>query len=285
MSTTGGTANATRLMPKGGKAEEVPRPGKRKAEASPPTETDDDVLREYLCPITQELPVVFCTAEDGHCYDRWALEKWMEKQDAGAVRSPMTKEPMDRKLFPAVHARNAVDRLITKGIIAGNEATEWKDKQAELEAMTPDMRATVGKAFKGDAASQRMFAFAYRDGTGGVKKSLESAWAWFTLAAEREDPTAIVSIGVFHMNGLGTTKDGANGMAWLTRAAMLGSEHGCICLGKHYAGGGVIRHVDLKLAKYWFTKSLKPLFKDSIDVERQVREKWLQEHGHWVAPS
>ena len=36
----------------------------------------DDVAEEYVCPITAELPIDPVTAEDGRCYERWAIEEW-----------------------------------------------------------------------------------------------------------------------------------------------------------------------------------------------------------------
>ena len=52
---------------------------KRKFASTAPSFTpDDDVIQEFLCPITQELPIEPCYAKDGHVYDQWALEKWMD---------------------------------------------------------------------------------------------------------------------------------------------------------------------------------------------------------------
>lgn len=252
---------------------ETPQVGaKRKA-----SEMDDELADEYMCPITQELPVEPCIAEDGHLYDQWALEKWMDAQEE--VRSPMTNKSMGKKLYPAVQARNAIHRLINKGLIAGAGAERWKARQVELEAMTPSMRVTVGKAFKGDVPSMRVFGFAYRDGLNGVKKDIEGAWEWFKLAAEKDDAMAIVSIGVFFMNGTGVIKDEANGMVWLTRAAMLGSEHACLCLGQHYKKAVVFRTKYYSQTRYWYEKSLRCSVKDSTKSSRELREAWFKEHG------
>ena len=82
---------------------------KRKfANTAPSFTPDDDVLQEYLCPITQELPLEPCTAEDGHCYDKWAFEKWAKTKKEGELKSPMTNQPMGTKLYPAVQVRNAI---------------------------------------------------------------------------------------------------------------------------------------------------------------------------------
>ena len=58
---------------------------KRKA-AEPATEqaskfkkTVDDSASEFLCPITQELPLDPVTAEDGRVYERGAIEEWLQR--------------------------------------------------------------------------------------------------------------------------------------------------------------------------------------------------------------
>ncbi len=52
---------------------------KRKADVASAYAPDDDVLHEYRCPITQELPVDAVTAQDGHTYERAAIEDWLER--------------------------------------------------------------------------------------------------------------------------------------------------------------------------------------------------------------
>jgi hypothetical protein len=39
----------------------------------------DESAAEFLCPITQELPIDPVTAEDGHVYERSAIEEWLEQ--------------------------------------------------------------------------------------------------------------------------------------------------------------------------------------------------------------
>ena len=49
----------------------------------------NDVATELLCPITNELPIDPVMAEDGHCYERSAIEKWFSKNPE-QVKSPVT---------------------------------------------------------------------------------------------------------------------------------------------------------------------------------------------------
>jgi len=56
-----------------------------------------DKLREvFICPVTQEpfqIPVV---AEDGHVYEKRAIDECLSKK----LVSPMTNEPMGKTLIP-----------------------------------------------------------------------------------------------------------------------------------------------------------------------------------------
>ncbi|KAK9806977.1 hypothetical protein WJX72_009234 [[Myrmecia] bisecta] len=91
-------------------------------QAAPAGPAADARLRQELgeemcCPITQELmrdPVI---AEDGHTYDRAAMEQWLSKHDT----SPMTNEALTSKaLFPNLIVR----RLIASHVASGRVAEE-----------------------------------------------------------------------------------------------------------------------------------------------------------------
>ena len=65
---------------------------KRKAETAGEKryrEAIDGMAVEFLCPITQELPLDPVTAEDGRVYERRAIENWLDRQ-RGSAKSPIT---------------------------------------------------------------------------------------------------------------------------------------------------------------------------------------------------
>jgi len=257
---------------------------KRKAaEIAPSFTPNDDVYEEYVCPITQELPREPCMAEDGHCYDRWAFEKWAKTQKQGELKSPMTNQLMGPKLYPALQVRNAIHRLIKTGIIAGEAAQKWKAQQDELEAMTKDMRETMSKAYMGEVRAMRDCGFAYRDGKHGIKKNSLVALKWFREAAKHDDAYAIVSIGIFYLNGTAVVRSYPEAMLWLTRAAMLGSEHACITIASYYAGVAVksakVLQPDKEYAIHWFKKSLDASEQDSVESSRGRRDEWMAKHS------
>ncbi len=251
------------------------RAQKRKADVALAYAPDDDVLAEYRCPITQELPVEPVVAEDGHCYDQPAIEEWLAKH----CKSPMTNESMGRKLVPAVQVRSAIERLISKGVISGEAAQTWTEKQAELRSLSKEVRETLVKARKGDVESMRSMGFYYRDGAEGLKINDRKAMAWWKKAAEKNDPSSIVSIGAYHVNGVGVPKDPARGMIDLARAAMLGSEHGACCLGNHFASGEGLVAADPHEAMFWYKFSEKTKLLDTHEKNRERRDEYLKRHG------
>ena len=128
----------------------------------------DDVADEYVCPITAELPIDPVTAEDGRCYERCAIEEWFAKQPRPQVKSPVTNEPMGKRLLPAVQVRNTLKRLVESGAISGSKADAWKKAMKE-EAEVAAIRA---RAEGGDARAMKRLGFAYRDGERGLKQDL-----------------------------------------------------------------------------------------------------------------
>lgn len=246
---------------------------------APARQPDEEILAEYRCPITQELPVDPVIAQDGQAYERTAIEDWLERAKDGEAKSPMTNEFIGKTLVPAVQTRNAIARLISKGVIQGEAAVTWKAKQAELQAIDREKRPVLYKALKGDPECMRMIGFCYRDGSHGFKQSVAKAAEWFRKAAAKGSPLAIVSMGIFYLNGNGVHKDVPRGLIELTRAAMLGSEHGAITIGNVYATGEHIERKDEEEATRWYKHSLTCQTRDTIDAARERRDEWLEKRG------
>ena len=90
----------------------------------------DGAAAELICAITQDLPVNPVTAADGRVYERAAIEKWFERD--GPIKSPVTNEPMKRKLLPAVQVRSMIERMVKSSALKGEKAPDaWV---AKLEA-------------------------------------------------------------------------------------------------------------------------------------------------------
>ena len=99
--------------------------GKRKAEGEAQEDlcedssVSDPLVAEYLCPITQELPIDPVLAEDGRCYERDAITKWLSMdQSTAGVRSPVTNEPLESaRVIPNVLVRGMVRKLRESGAV------------------------------------------------------------------------------------------------------------------------------------------------------------------------
>ena len=86
------------------------------------------IAREYICPITMELPVDPVTAEDGRVYDREAIEKCMSTQ-GDEFRSPITNKRMGKKLLTAFHISNTIQHLIESAGVDSEILERWIEKR------------------------------------------------------------------------------------------------------------------------------------------------------------
>jgi hypothetical protein len=237
-------------------------------------QTIDEVADEYVCSITFELPIDPVTAEDGRCYERCAIEEWLERQPQPQVKSPVTNELMGKRLLPAVQLRNTLKRLVESGAIGGSKADAWKQAMAN-QAQVAALRA---KAEAGEAHAMGRLGFSYRDGTRGFKKDATLAFMWFKRAADLRDPPAATSCGVAYINGSGVERSHTRGISMVTIAATLGSEHACSVLGWANECGHHGFDKNPQEATRWYHEMQKCGCRDSVDVYRERAAAWLREH-------
>jgi hypothetical protein len=235
----------------------------------------DEVAEEYVCPITAELPIDPVTAEDGRCYERCAIEEWFVRQPQAQVKSPVTNEPMGKRLFPAVQLRNTLKRLVESGAISGSKADAWKQAMAE-EAEGAALRV---KAEGGDAVAMTDLGFAYRDGSHGLKTDLTQAFTWFKRAADLKDVYGLGACGVAYVNGKGVERSSTRGIAMISAAATLGSEHACGLLGWANAEGLWGFDKDPQEATRLYREMQKcDRCRNSNEGTRELAVAWLREH-------
>jgi hypothetical protein len=67
---------------------------------------------EFLCPITYELMREPVVAQDGHTYEKSAIEKWLKSQH---LISPRTGQPMDGLMIPNVNLKKLIQDMINEG--------------------------------------------------------------------------------------------------------------------------------------------------------------------------
>ena len=234
----------------------------------------DEVAEEYVCPITAELPIDPVTAEDGRCYERCAIEEWFVRQPQPQVKSPVTNEPMGKRLFPAVQLRNTLKRLVESGAISGSKADAWKQAMAE-EA---EVAALLVEAEGGDAVAMCDLGVAYRDGKRGLKKDLTQAFTWFKRAADLKDVYGLAECGIAYLNGDGVERSSTRGIAMISVAATLGSEHACGLLGQANAEGLWGFDKDPHEATRLYREMQKCTCRNSNEEYRERAAAWLREH-------
>jgi hypothetical protein len=243
---------------------------------------DEEIIAEYRCPITQELPLDPVVAEDGQCYDRSAIEEWFQKHWRTA-KSPMTNQPMGKKLVPALQMRNSIERLVAKGILTGEAADTWKERTEELRNLDEDWRNELQLAHKGEASSMCAVGLCYREGHNGFKKDQSKAIEWLRKAADLDDSQAVCNMAIFYINGQGLEQDLSRGFFELGRAAVLGSEHAAACAGNYYkTGSRFCSGKDEAAAARWYKVSRNAKTNDSVDDFRKQRDDWLKARGHCI---
>ena len=254
-------------------------PRKRKAEpaAEPATEQAnkfkkamDEGITEFLCPITQELPIDPVTAEDGRVYERSAIEEWLEQNE----KSPHTNEPMGKKLLPALQVKNMIAALVKSGALSGDKCAAWTQK-LEQEKNVEGWRQ---RAEAGDVQAMARLAEWYRDGN-GVNQDHSAHFMWAKRAADLEDPWGMTQLGQAYLDGRGTAKNLSTGLIKLAEAATLGSEHACYVLAWIYHGGNCNVGKDSTQVRYWVAKMRDAAGNHKFDCNETFRA----EAASWVA--
>ena len=111
------------------------------------TQAGENAFDSFKCSISRALPVDPVTAEDGHIYERAAIEKHFET--ARAARSPMTRRPMGGKLLKAHHVRSAIESAIASGLLPEEVCEDYATRKEEFEKEKLD--ELKRKASNGDA--------------------------------------------------------------------------------------------------------------------------------------
>ena len=128
-------------------------PPKKKAKKRPREEEKTEsalassVLSAVTCPISHSLAVQPVLAEDGQCYEREEICKWLEQKHT----SPVTNKEMGTRLVDHVAGRNLASSLIASGAVDAEAATAWHLASARLKI--------VGKLPGGfDSAKEHLLA-------------------------------------------------------------------------------------------------------------------------------
>ena len=203
----------------------------------------NDAAADLLCPISQELPVDPCIAEDGQIYERGAIVEWLSRN----ATSPITRAPMGAKLLPAVPVRNTIGSLIKSGAIEGELAEAWT-KKLELAKEVKEIRA---KAEGGDGGAMYNIGIYYEYGMNGVAQDIAQARAWYERGAAVRDRSCLAKMGMRQVIGLDGPPNIGLGILNITEAAHLGSDYGAFLLGEWFFKGELGLPKDPARARFW----------------------------------
>ena len=232
----------------------------------------DGTADEFLCPITQDLPMDPVTAEDGSVYERSAITQWLAKQQC----SPLTRQQMGTRLLPATCVRNAIEQLVRSGAIVGEKAELWL-KRLEDESVVAELRRLADEA--GDVSAMYQLGNAFSMGTNGLDKSATEGLRYYARGAALDDLPCMCVLGAANCAGVGdvVAKNEALGVHYVSVAAQAGDPVGCLMLGKFFGMGHHGMPKDEIMAKRWINKGLSACRTQSDHVPDRAayRDKWL----------
>lgn len=214
----------------------------------------DKVADEYICPITAELPLDPVTAEDGHIYERKAIEEFFSSHRAAntPIKSPMTNLPMDCKLLPNKQARNAIETLVRSGAICGDKAAPWLKRLRGEEKM----KALKAKAESGDISAIDKIAHSYDMGINGFVKDYAAAFHWLDVGAKAGSVYCMRKKGFALLSGKGVRKQSGYGLGLIFQAGEAGSQTAACMLAIWFDEGCHDLPKDRKQANYWYRKTI-----------------------------
>ena len=232
----------------------------------------DGMADEWICPITQELPLDPVMAEDGRYYQRSAIERWFGTVTGAAVNSPVTTLPMGRVLKAGPQVRSTIKKLVETDMISGAKADAWR-KQIEKEAMVGRIRQ---RCKHGDWNAMVALGEMYRGGTHGHEEDAVQAFGWLKQAADLEDPGALCNVGQMYCSGYGVKKNEQRGVLCLGKAAVLGDVYACYVIAFYHRYGRHGFNTDAKEIAYLYKQMAKFWFTNVSESNREKVAEWLR---------
>ena len=200
----------------------------------------DESADEFLCPITQDLPLDPVIAEDGKVYDREAIEDWLKQHQ----RSPITNLAMGTKLVPATQIKNMIERMVRADALPEDKCAAWKKRIAQQKEVDEIRR----KAEDGDGEAAYALAKLYSKGGKGLCKDEARAIGFYKMAAEAGHASAMGIMSGRYVSGQGVERNPALALRWAAAAVEWGDGRGMVILGDMYKTGSCGLPVDMEAA-------------------------------------
>ena len=120
----------------------------QRAAAGKKSTGDEDLIEDDIkCPIEHELPREPVMAEDGWVYENSVLQQYFETCKDKNYTSPITRDPISKRLVPAVQHKKLIETIIRNGYIKGEDAESWMEKQG-LEFKVSSKKTSIEEALK-----------------------------------------------------------------------------------------------------------------------------------------
>ena len=229
----------------------------------------DRSLADLVCPITHELPIDPVAAEDGHFYERAAIEKWLRERHT----SPVTNLAMNSQLLPLPQLRSMIGTMARGGAVPSEIGNSWRDLITEEKEFV----LLKQKAEGGDAEAMRAVAKSYDRGWMGQAKDAEKALHWYELSAKRGNVRALGSLANCYLKGKGVAKNVYSGLVMKAESASRGNAFACVDLGNRFFFGGQDGVVakDLQQARRWLQKATEC---DNFDLIDEDNKRAVHDH-------
>lgn len=94
-----------------------------------------------ICPLTLELPTEPVVASDGKVYELSAWKQYKRSMKKKTLVSPVTKQRIKGKVYPAVDIKAMIEDAVKNGHVADDLCSRWKDKisqEAKFQQMLKD---------------------------------------------------------------------------------------------------------------------------------------------------
>ena len=238
-------------------------------------ESAEKVKEEFSCPITRELLFDPVTAEDGHLYERSAIESWISCCSE-ELKSPKTNVPMGPRLMSSTVVRSAIEQMVRDGVVI---CPEWTQRLADEKTV----RAVREKAEGGNTDAMNSLGAWYHGGQKGLPKDQKQAFAWYQRGHRLGgSPKLTRNLAGCYLFGHGVESDEALGMHLLTLAAERGSEFARYTLAQCFALGTAGLSKNVHEANHWFRamESASVLIPDAMQEEcRDEAAAWLRDHA------
>ena len=217
----------------------------------------DAMADDWICPITTELPLDPVMAEDGHVYERSAIEEFIRVQGA-RLKSPMTNLPMGPKILASTQARSTIEKLVRSGAIGGDKAERWLERLSKEELV----KETKRKALGGCAGSMRNLDIWYKFGEHGLAKDMVEACKWAKMGADLDHPSCLAAYACHLRIGNACVQNEALAIGLTFQAGALGSAMAASDIGDWYYEGKHSLPKDISRAKHWYRKVATASAKD-----------------------